>query len=371
MVEMGRAEGDASAQAGAVKQREMTINGRRIADDTPAYIIAEIGHNHGGSLEKALSMVDTAVTSGADAVKFQTRFPGEVYAPGTQPGAYGARSENPHWLDKIYGVHREKLEFTPHQWEELFAYCSHKGVTAFSTPFDFRSLELLGRLGVPALKIASGDATNIPLIERAAQVGVPLIISTGGCETAEVDMVAEAVSATGTSFALLQCSCIYPAPDDVMNLRVIETYRRRYPGVVTGLSTHSPGWAPTLAAFALGGRIFEHHYTNDRQWKGTDNHFSLTPQSLAELRAACDAVLPALGDGVKTQDPRERSYTVERRKSLYWRRTVDAGETVTAADFIPLCPGEGIPPYALPRLNGCRTARAVSELTRVEWQDFA
>jgi N-acetylneuraminate synthase/sialic acid synthase len=349
--------------------RELTINGRRIADDAPAYIIAEIGHNHGGSLEKAFAMVDTAAASGADAVKFQTRVPSEVYAPGTQAGAYGFHSSNPHWLDTIYGVHREKLEFSPHQWEELFAYCVDKGICAFSTPFDFRSLELLGRLGVPAVKIASGDATNTPLIERAGQLGVPLIISTGGCDIAEVDMAAEAASRSGAPFALLQCSCIYPAPDDVLNLRVIEAYRDRYPGVVTGLSTHSPGWAPTLAAFALGGRIFEHHYTNDRAWRGTDNHFSLTPDSLAALRAACDKVLPALGDGVKAQDPREHSYTVERRKSLYWRRRLDAGKVIAASDLIPLCPGDGIPPHALSQFMGRKTVRAVGELERVEWDD--
>jgi len=297
----------------------MEIAGRLISDDTPAYLIAEIGHNHGGSLEKAFQMVDTAVESGADAVKFQTRVPKEVYAPGSQPGAYGFRKVDPQWMDEVYGVHREKLEFAPRQWEELFAYCRERGVTAFSTPFDFKSVDLLAKLGVPAIKIASGDATNIPMIEYAAQVGVPLIISTGGCDIAEVDMVVEAMSRASSPFALLQCSCIYPAPDDVLNLRVVETYRDRYTGIVTGLSAHNVSWAPTLAAFALGGRIFEHHYTNDRSWKGTDNHFSLTSDSLAELRAACDAALPALGDGQKRQDPRERGYTVERRKSLHWR----------------------------------------------------
>jgi N-acetylneuraminate synthase/sialic acid synthase len=359
----------AMSEAAERDGRTLEIAGRRIADDTPAYLIAEIGHNHGGSLEKALQMVDTAAAAGANAVKFQTRVPKEVYAPGSQPGAYGFRKSDPQWMDEVYGVHREKLEFDHGQWEELFARCRERGITAFSTPFDFKSVDLLVKLGVPAIKIASGDATNIPMIEYAARAGVPLIISTGGCDIAEVDMAAEAVSRAGTPFALLQCSCIYPAPDDVMSLRVIKTYRSRYPGAVTGLSTHNVSWAPTLAAFALGGRIFEHHYTNDRSWKGTDNHFSLTPDSLAELRAACDSVLPALGDGVKRQDPRERSYTIERRKALYWRRAMAAGETITPADLIPLCPGQGIPPYAMTRLTGRKLARPVSELERVEWAD--
>lgn len=361
----------AESQTGGDESRSLTIAGRRIADDSPAYLIAEIGHNHGGSLKRALEMVDTAIASGADAVKFQTRIPKEVYAPGNQPGAYGFTKSDPQWMNEVYGLHREKLEFAPRQWEELFACCEERGVTAFSTPFDFKSFDLLVKLGVPAIKIASGDATNIPMIEHAATTGVPLIISTGGCDISEVDMIVEAMSQTSTPFALLQCSCIYPAPNDVLNLRVIETYRDRYPQVVSGLSTHNVSWSPTLAAFTLGGRIFEHHFTNDRSWKGTDNHFSLTPSSLSELRQACDAVLPALGDGLKRQDPRESGYTVERRKALYWRRSLDAGETISASDLIPLCPGDGIPPYALTRLLGRKTATSTGELEKVEWEDVA
>lgn len=351
------------------EDRSLSIAGRLIADDERAYLIAEIGHNHGGSIERAMEMVGTAIASGADAVKFQTRVPRDVYAPGSRPGSYGFKSDNPNWMDQTYGVHREKLEFTHDQWAELFSYCREKHIAAFSTPFDLGSVDLLARLGVPAIKIASGDATNTPLIRHAAQVGVTLIISTGGCDTAEVDMVVETMSKTSTPFALLQCTCIYPAPLDALNLRVIETFRDRYPGVVTGLSTHNTSWTPTLAAFALGGRIFEHHYTNDRRWIGTDNSFSLTPAEFAALRAACDEVLPALGRRDKTQDTRERSFTIERRKALYWRQGIAKGRRVTEADLIALCPGEGVPPHATSRLIGRVVTRDITGRERVEWGD--
>ena len=141
----------------------------------------------------------------------------------------------------------------------FFDFCNDAGITAFSTPFDFRSLDLLVSLGVPAVKIASGDATNLPLISAAASHGIPLIVSTGGCNLEEVDDIVETMENTTTPYALLQCSCIYPAPHDVLNLRSIETFRRRFPSVPTGLSTHDPEIHPTLAAFAIGGRIFEHH----------------------------------------------------------------------------------------------------------------
>ncbi len=345
--------------------RELTIDSRRISDTDPAYLVAEIGHNHGGELPKAIQMVEDAIASGADAVKFQTRVPREVYAPGTVPGAYDFKSDNPQWMARSYGRHREALEFDEGEWRELFAVCDAKQITAFSTPFDHTSADLLARLNVPAFKIASGDATNTPLIRHIASFGKPMILSTGGCAIEDVDRIVNIVEPTGTPFALLQCSCIYPAPNDSLNLRVIEDYRQRYPKTVTGLSTHSPGWIPTVAAFALGGRIFEHHFTHDRGWKGTDNQFSLEPADMLALRQAIDTVLPALGSREKTRDEREESYTLERQKALYWRRDVKAGETVLADDLIALCPNPGavqaVQPYELENLVGLEVRRAVSE----------
>ena len=190
---------DASSFFDVGNRRSLSIAGRRIADDEPAYLIAEIGHNHGGSVQRAMQMVSTAVASGADAVKFQTRVPTDVYAPGSRPGAYGFKSDNPNWMDETYGIHREKLEFSHEEWADLFSYCRDERITAFSTPFDLKSVDLLACFGVPAFKIASGDATNTPLIRHAAQVGVPLIISTGGCDATEVDMIVAGLAITGTS----------------------------------------------------------------------------------------------------------------------------------------------------------------------------
>ena len=272
-------------------------------------------------------------------------------------------------MDRRYGAHREKLEFSHAQWEELFAYCRSRKVTAFSTPFDFKSVDLLAHLGVPAIKIASGDATNTPLIIHAAGVGVPLIISTGGCNQSEVDAIVDAMSGTSTPFALLQCTCIYPAPTESLNIRVIETFRQRYPGVVVGLSSHNPSWTATLASFALGGRIFEHHYTNDRSWKGTDNNFSLTPGELSALRVACDDALLAFGATEKVQADLERKFTIERRKSLHWNRSLARGDVITSEDLIVLCPGDGLTPAITSRLVGMQARNGTKERERVEWSD--
>lgn len=337
--------------------REITIDGRRIADDTPAYLIAEIGHNHAHDMKKLFAMVDSAKANGADAVKFQTRTPKLVYAPTNAPGGYYYESDNPQWLDRVYGVHREKLELTRDEWEAVFGYCRGVGITAISTPFDHKSADLLYTLDVPAFKIASGDATNTPLLEHVASFGKPMIVSTGGCDIEDVDRIVETLEGSQAIYSLLQCSCIYPAPEDVLNLRVLRTYRERYPEIVTGLSTHSKSWHPTLAAFSMGGRIFEHHYTNDRSWKGTDNNFSLTPDMLRQLRDACDTVQRSLGSVHKTCDPRERSYTDERRKALYWKRSLPAGHVVTEDDLIAMCPYQPglLHPYQMSEIVGTKT----------------
>ncbi len=318
--------------------RELTIDGRRIADDEPVYLIAEIGHNHAGDLGKAVQMVDDAIDAGADAVKFQTRTPVEVYAPGAEPGAYDYEADNPQWMDKKYGAHRERLEFTYEEWAELFETCKARKITAFSTPFDHRSADLLNSLDVPAFKIASGDATNTPLLRHVAGFGKPMIVSTGGCSREDVERIVDTLDPTGAEFALLQCSCIYPAPPDVLNLRVIRTLSNRYPHHVIGLSTHSNEWHTSLAAYTLGARIIEHHFTSDREWKGTDNHFSLEPEHLRGLREACDTVRVALGANEKDVDPRELPFALERQKALYYRRDLPVGHRVTEDDIIALCP---------------------------------
>lgn len=330
--------------------RSIQIGRFEVNDSNPAFVIAEIGHNHAGELEKAKSMILSARESGASAVKFQTRHPKEVYSE----KEYNRVADNPQWMDSVYGVHREKLEFSPEEWAELFDFCRSEDMLAFSTPFDFRSVDLLESLDVPAFKVASGDATNIPMIEYIADAGKPMIISTGGCSLEDVDRIHDSMSKSGTPFALLQCSCIYPAPANVLNLRVIQSYRERYPDVVTGLSTHNPEIHTTLSAYTLGGRIFEHHYTNDRDWKGTDNNFSITPDTLKTLVHALDEIRQALGDGEKYCFLEEEAYTIERRKKLVWARDLPAGHIVSRSDLAIKCPGDGIQPYDIGMVIGSK-----------------
>lgn len=337
--------------------RSITIDGRQVSDNWPAYVIAEIGHNHARQLDRAKAMVVSARQAGASAVKFQTRHPHEVYSP----AEFNRTSTNPNWLDPVYGKHREKLEFSHEEWRELFAFCRAEKITAFSTPFDFKSADLLASFGVPAFKIASGDATNIPLIEYVADFGKPMLVSTGGCTIEDVDRIYNALSVKEVPFAILQCACYYaapgePYPDEVMNLNVITTYRERYPNTVIGLSTHHRSWLPSLAAFAMGARIFEHHYTNDRAWVGTDNHFSLLPDDMIQFTAALDMVGDCLGYYSKGRHPKEEKPTLERRKKIVAAEDIPAGTLIQRRQLAFKCPGDGLEPYRWPEVVGALSA---------------
>lgn len=348
--------------------RELVINGQRIAENAPAYCVVDASHNAGGDIVKAVDQIIAAKAAGASAVKFQTRSPKDVYQMRNVRGGYLFESENPQWMDRVYGIHREKLEFSPNEWDVIKNACDFQNTTFLSTPFDFRSADLLVRLNVPAFKIASGDATNTPLIKYVAATGKPVIVSTGGCTLDDVKRVYNTVD--HSQLALLQCSCVYPAPPEALNLRVIETYLREFPDVVIGLSTHSSEWQTSVAAYVLGARIFEHHFTLDRTWKGTDNAFSLTPPMLREFVDALETVRKALGGPKKVCTPIEKEPTKERRKSLVWARQVMEWGRITRDDIKILCPGDGIAPYYLDAVVGQYVSHSVGKDELVQWHDL-
>lgn len=344
--------------------REIWLDDQYISDETMPYQIAELGHNHEGKVEKAVAMIRTAKAAGANAVKFQTRFPPDVYSV----REYNRTSDNPQWMDRVYGRHRELLEFTYEEWQDVFTAASQERMTVFSTPFDHKSADLLARLNVPMFKVASGDATNIPLIQHVAGIGKPVLVSTGGCSIEDVDRIVTNVPWQRNQLAILQCACVYPARPSDLNLRVVETYRGRYPETVVGLSTHCPSWKPSLAAYVMGARIFEHHYTNDHTWKGTDNTFSLDPYAMTEFVDACKQVQQAMGTAVKACGPREAAPTVERRKKLIWRTDLPIGARVSREHLVAKCPGDGIGPYHIEGVIGQLTTANVVAESDVTWQ---
>jgi sialic acid synthase len=270
--------------------RELTIGGRVINDESPCYVIAEIGSNHGGSLDVAQQMVEEAARCGASAAKFQKRHNETLYTKAVLEAPYA----NENSYGPTYGAHRSALEFTEGAFNALLA---DPRVPVFATAFDERSVDLLVRVGVPAIKIHSGGLSDRPLLRHVSRCGLPVVVSTGGGTLDDIDRAVEALG--DCPHALLHCTAAYPLKPEDANLRAILTLRNRYPDTVIGFSSHSPGIAFSLIAYAFGARIIEHHFTLDRAGKGTDNAFSLEPKGLQTLVDDLEKLRLALGDGVK------------------------------------------------------------------------
>jgi N-acetylneuraminate synthase/sialic acid synthase len=335
-----------------VTPRELTIDGTRIADDTDCWVIAEIGHNHQGSVENCKELFAEAVRCGADAVKLQKRDNPALYTREFFNKPY----ENENSYGPTYGLHREALEFGRAEYQELKACAEELNVTFFATAFDFSSADLLGSLDMPAFKIASGDLTNTPLLRHVAQMGKPMIMSTGGGTLDDVRRAYETVVEINPQIGLLQCTAGYPAEWAELDLRVIETYRQLFPGAVVGYSGHDSGIAMPVAAFVLGGRIVEKHFTLNRALKGTDHRFSLEPVGLRKLVRDLHRTRLALGDGTKTPHPSEADPITKMGKKIVAARTLHAGQVLRREDLALKSPGDGIPPYELDNVIG-RTLR--------------
>jgi N-acetylneuraminate synthase/sialic acid synthase len=338
--------------------RELLIDGRRIADDTPCFVIAEIGHNHQGSVERAQELFVLAKQCGVDAVKLQKRDNRRLYTRELYDSPY----ENENSFGPTYGAHREALELDRAAYVELQACARELGLAFFATAFDEPSADLLAELDVPAFKIASGDLTNTPLLRHVAALGRPLVVSTGGATLDDVDRAVETVTDAGGTLCLLQCTAAYPAAVEELNLGVITTFRERYPELVIGLSDHQDGIAMAPVAYMLGARVVEKHFTLSHTAKGTDHAFSLMPEGMRKLVRDLRRVPSAIGDGVKRPLPSEERPLGKMGKKLVASRALEAGHVLADGDLVAKSPADGgLPPYALDELLGRSLRRALSE----------
>jgi N-acetylneuraminate synthase/sialic acid synthase len=333
----------------------LRIGTHEIGDDAPCYVIAEIGHNHQGSVEKARELFREAKLAGADAVKLQKRDNRALY---TQ-AAYDKPYDNENSFGATYGEHREFLEFGLAEYRELKDYAKEIGIDFFATAFDVASADFLQSLDMPAFKIASGDLKSTPLLEHVARFGKPVIVSTGGALVEDVQRAHDAIVAINPQIGILQCTAGYPAAFEELDLCVVTQYREKFPGAVVGFSGHDSGIAMPLAAYVLGARIVEKHFTLNRAMKGTDHAFSLEPVGLRKMVRDLQRTRKALGDGRKKTYESERAPIVKMGKSLVVAHALPAGHVLTAEDIVMKSPGGGIPPYELAKVLGRITLQAL------------
>lgn len=339
------------------------IAGRKIGDGYPPYVIAELSANHNGDIERAFRTIKAARDNGADAIKIQT-YTADTMTIDCDREEFLIRGGL--WDGyKLYDLY--KWAETPFDWHKaIFEYAAQVGITVFSTPFDESAVDLLESLRAPAYKIASFEATDLPLIRYVASKGKPVIMSTGMCSEAEIeDAVNSARDAGCKQLVLLHCISSYPAPIDQANLLQLPQLGARF-GTLAGLSDHTLGTVASVAAVALGASVIEKHFTLDRQDKGPDSEFSIQPEELAQLTRDAQAAWSALGRaGFERQKAEEPNRNF--RRSVYFVEDMAAGDTISMQHIRRIRPGFGLPPKHYDTLLGKKVRRSVQRGTPVTW----
>jgi sialic acid synthase len=321
------------------------------------FVIAEVGHNHQGSVEQAKRLFAEAQRCGAHAIKLQKRENRTLYTREYYDKPY----ENENSFGPTYGEHRDALELGRDEYLELKTWSEEIGIIFFATAFDFASADFLADLDMPAYKIASGDLTNTPLLRYVAEIGKPVIFSTGAATLEDVERGYETMAAVNSQIGILQCTARYPAEWTELDLRVIETYRQLFPEAVVGYSGHDNGIAMALVAYVLGARIIEKHFTLNRALRGTDHAFSLEPQGLTKMVRDLNRARVALGDGTKNMYPTEVEAGVKMGKKLVAAADLPAGHSLRREDIALKSPGDGVPAYELERFVGRTLRHPVAE----------
>ncbi len=344
--------------------QEIVIERRAIGAGHPCYFIADIAANHDGSLSRAVDLIHRAAEAGADAAKFQHFRAQTIVSDRGFSALGGQQSHQSQWKKSVFEVYQDasvSLDWT----SALVEACRNAGITFFTSPYDFALVDAIDP-HVPAFKIGSGDITWLDLIEHIARKGKPYILASGASTMAEVDRALAAGLRHNGQLALLQCNTNYTASLENfhhVNLRVLLTYRQRFPDLVLGLSDHTPGHATVLGAVALGASIVEKHFTDDTTRSGPDHKFSMDPAGWRDMVDRTRELEAALGDGVKRIEENESQTVVLQRRALRAAHAIPAGTVLSSTDMFPLrpCPAGALSPERIREALGKRTRHALAE----------
>jgi N-acetylneuraminate synthase/sialic acid synthase len=347
--------------------RSIELANKSVSDDSDAYVIAEVGHNHQGNLENAIELIRAAARSGASAVKFQKRNNKKLFTPSAYNEIYN--SENA--FGKTYGEHRDFLEFGETEYRKCLEEANNLGITFFSTAFDFDSADFLNNLGFPIFKIASGDLQSIPLLKHVAKFNKPMIISTGGSTFEMIELAVNEIRKFHNQVVILQCTASYPANYSELNLQVIKKLREKYPENVIGYSGHENGIAMPVVAYTLGARVIEKHFTLNRALKGTDHAFSLEPQGMQKLVRDLKRAKEAMGDGEKRILDNEKAPLRKMGKMIVAAKNLESGHTITETDLEYRSPSLGLAPSMNILLIGKTLNRNIQAFEKIQLEDLA
>lgn len=327
------------------------------------YIIAEAGVNHNGSLELAKKMVDEAKDAGADCIKFQTFVSKNIVSKSAGKAEYQKHQTDASesQLDML-----KKLELSFEEFVELSEYCKVKEIEFLSTAFDFDSIDFLNGLKIKRWKIPSGDITNLPYLIKIAELGKPVILSTGMSTMEEISAAVSALKNNGSGeITVLHCTTEYPTPYEDVNLKAMNAIKDEF-DLPVGYSDHTKGIEIPIAAVAMGATVIEKHFTLDRSMEGPDHKASLEPNELKAMVSAIRNVEIAIGSGEKKPAESEKKNMVIARKSIIAKSDIEKGEIFTEENLTVKRPGNGISPMKWFDMIGQEATRDFEEDELIE-----
>jgi len=343
----------------------MKIGIRDIGLQVSPFLIAEMSGNHNQSLERALEIVDAAAVTGVHALKLQT-YTADTLTLDVREGEFVISEEKNLWKGRsLYDLYQEA--HTPWEWHApIMARARELGLICFSTPFDNTSVDFLESLNVPAYKIASFENIDLPLIEKVAATGKPMIVSTGMASLAELDELVGTIRGAGCDqFVLLKCTSTYPASPENSNILTIPHMRELFQCEI-GLSDHTMGVGVSVAAVAHGATVIEKHFTLNRADEGVDSAFSLEPEEMKQLVMETERAWRALGQ-VKYGPTEAEKPSIKFRRSLYIAEDMKVGDVLTPKNLRSVRPSMGLPPKYYNSLMGREVVRDVKKGTPLSW----
>lgn len=350
-----------------MNHKELQLTSRRTVEDyTRPYIIAEIGSNHNGDMALAKTMIDSAVSCGCDAVKFQSWTPQSLIAR-EEYDRNMRYDDNPR---KHWGSLREMVEkyyLREEQHAELKQYCDGAGIDFCSTPFSEEEVDLLENLGVSYYKIASMDVNNLRLLRYVASKGKPVLLSTGMATLGEIENAIHQITSAGNDqIVLLHCISVYPPEYEDIHLNNILMLRNTF-GYPVGFSDHSIGYSIPLAAVALGVCLIEKHFTIDKNMEGWDHEISADPVEMSVIVKESAHVSTALGSHTRTVSEAEQQKKAKLRRSIVVKRDLPTGHKLAEQDLTSKRPGIGIPPDMIDFVIGKKLIEKVVKDEVLSW----
>lgn len=332
---------------------EIKIKEKKIGDDHPCFLIAEIGVNHNGNFYEACKMIETLEKVGVDAVKFQTYITEELVL----------KSE------KLFSM-LKKYELSLKDWDYLAKYVTAKNMIFLSTPFDVKSVETIKKL-VPAFKISSGDLNNFHLLKRVCSIGKPVFISTGIAVEKEVKMAVDFLKENGVKdIVIFQCTTQYPVFDNDVNLNVIDLYKKMFPDCVIGFSDHSVGITASLGAVAKGAKIIERHFTLDKKAEGPDHAASLNLVEMKDWVKSIRKLETQLGFTSKFPSRHELKIRSQVRKSIVSIKDIKKGDVFSEKNISTKRPGFGVSAVHYYKIIGRKAKRDIFPESVIRWDDI-